>query len=102
MRYRLVNRGSDFLDSVYVSLWQDGDMGDANDDYIGTDMEIEGAYIYNGDSDDEIYGAAIPALGTIILQGPLVEAPDEQAVLPDGTLLYGYKMLDMTASFGAI
>jgi hypothetical protein len=98
-RYRIYNKGKDTLDTAYVAIWLDPDIGWANDDYAGCDTALDMIFAYNGDDFDEKYGAIIPAAGCDLLQGPIVEAPGETVILPDGTELTDKAVLGMTASF---
>ena len=69
-RYVIVNRNSLAIDSAYVSLFMDPDLGDAVDDWPGSDTTFSMVYVYNGDSDDHIYGIP-PAQGYQLVQGPV-------------------------------
>lgn len=37
-QYQIFNRSSDKLDSCYLGMWVDPDLGNPNDDYIGCDV----------------------------------------------------------------
>lgn len=63
MRYEIVNRSQTNYHDVYIGFWFDYDLGNYLDDYIGTDVNNNSIYAYNGDSDDEGnngYGTNIP------------------------------------------
>ena len=86
-RYRFVNRNALPLTDAYVGIWTDSDLGNATDDYVGTDSVRNLAYTYNADNNDEGsdgYGVAPPALGLRVLGGPLVAAPGQTWTDPDG------------------
>ncbi|HEX8385140.1 MAG TPA: hypothetical protein VF576_03095, partial [Rubricoccaceae bacterium] len=51
-RYTVTNRTTATVDSVYASLFADPDLGDAVDDYVGTDTTSGMAYTYNADNND--------------------------------------------------
>lgn len=72
-RYRLFYRGASRLDSAYVGFWLDADIGSEQDDYMGSDSLLGLAYMYNADSLDFRYGLAPPAMGVILLEGPLTD-----------------------------
>lgn len=99
IRYRLINKNSDgkTLDSAYVAMWSDTDVGDGKDDYTGCDPTLGIAYAYNSTNNDQKYGAGAPAMACDFLQGPIVDAPGETAVLSDGTALANKKILGMTS-----
>jgi len=98
-RYRIFNKGKFTLDTAYVAIWLDPDVGYALDDLAGSDSTRGLIFAYNGDEYDDTYGSLVPAVGCDMLQGPIVEAPGETAVLPDGTVFPDNKILGMTASF---
>jgi len=95
LKYTIINKGSNSLDSVYVSLWTDPDIGDASDDFVGCDTVLSLGYSYN-DGSDATYGIAVPAVGFDFFQGPIVESPGDTAYLPDG-VYPDYKELGMTS-----
>jgi len=95
LKYIIYNRGENFLEDMYISLWADPDVGNLSDDLVGCDTTLSLGYAYNSGSDD-IYGNSAPAVGIDFFQGPIVESPGDVAVLPD-TTLEGYKVLGMTS-----
>jgi hypothetical protein len=40
VKWKLINKGGNRLDSTYVSLWSDPDLGGANDDLVGCDTTL--------------------------------------------------------------
>jgi hypothetical protein len=84
----LINKGSAILDSTYVGLWSDPDLGSANDDFLGCDTINQLVYCYNGDDNDQVYQQKIPTVGFQWIQGPVVSAAGESArimnrIIPD-------------------
>jgi hypothetical protein len=74
-RYTLINRGARPITETYFGGFADPDLGNASDDYVGSDTTLRLAYVYNADNFDEGsdgYGTAPPALGWKILDGPPV------------------------------
>lgn len=76
--YELINRSSFKLNSTYMTVWTDADLGNYKDDYIGCDVKRGLGFIYNADNYDEDngtkgYGNSIPALGCDFFQGPLAD-----------------------------
>ncbi len=76
--YRVINRGSQSLDSTYIAIWDDCDLGYYHDDFIGCDT-LRGLGIqYNGVLADgqeggfpvNSYGANPPQVGMDFFQGP--------------------------------
>ncbi len=72
-RYRFTYRGAEPLTDAYFGFWVDADLGNATDDYVGSDTTLNMGFVYNSDNLDEGtdgYGAAPPALGVMFLEGP--------------------------------
>lgn len=98
-RYKLIYRGSQPLTNTWFGIWSDPDLGNATDDYVGSDTTLGLGYVYNGDNDDEGsdgYGSPPPATGYDFFQGPLVDAPGKTFVDPDGTVHENATRLKMT------
>ena len=74
-RYTIKNFSLTDYQDLYMTLWTDFDLGDASDDYIGTDMNLDMSYAYNADSIDGLsqygYGANPPAMGVYFLDQSL-------------------------------
>ncbi|MDR1791973.1 MAG: T9SS type A sorting domain-containing protein [Bacteroidales bacterium] len=78
--YEIINRSTFDLTETYFSQWVDADLGYAQDDYIGCDVERGLGYCYNGKDIDgtglpQHYGANPPAVGVDFFQGPYLD-PD--------------------------
>lgn len=78
--YELINRSTYTLTDTYFSQWVDPDLGYANDDYVGCDVNRGLGYCYNGTPVDGTgqsyaYGAHPPAIGVDFFQGPYMD-PD--------------------------
>jgi hypothetical protein len=74
-RYRVINRSDARLDSAYVGFYSDVELGDATDDYVGTDTSLSLGYWYNADNQDGTgqdgtYGTGPPAGGVQLLATP--------------------------------
>ena len=70
-RYRLINKNINPLNEAYLSMWVDSELGNASDDYVGSDSLLHLGYTYNADNDDDNgYGIAPPALGYTFLKTP--------------------------------
>lgn len=72
VKWTIINKGTADLDSAFVGLWDDPDLGDAVDDLVGCDTMLGLGFCYNGDTYDEQYGKHPPALGFDFFQGPEV------------------------------
>ncbi len=96
MKYRIINRGSNYLDSTYVSIWSDPDLGNAADDLVGCDTLLSLGFCYN-EGDDNSYGHAVPAVGFDFLLGPRVPSVPTDTAWIDGVPYPGYRILPMTS-----
>lgn len=96
-KYIIINKGSNTLDSTFVSLWADPDLGDASDDLVGCDTLLSLGFCYNSGS-DATYGSAPPAVGFDFFQGPIVPGEPTDSALVNGEWRHGFVNLPM-ASF---
>ena len=94
--WEITNAGNNELDSVYASVWCDPDLGGASDDFAGCDPALRLGFCYNDFGVDQTYGAAPPAMGCVLLQGPIVQSPGDTAWV-SGDPVPDYRNLDMTA-----
>ena len=77
VRYKLIYRGNEPLDSCYVGIYTDFGIGNDQDDYIGTYPASQMMYAYNGDANDEgVLEDKTPAVGVTLLRGPLSPVSD--------------------------
>lgn len=61
--HEMVNCGSNLLKDFRFGVWNDFDLGNPGDDYVGTSSSQNAIYCYNGDSNDDINGGASPGYG---------------------------------------
>ncbi|MCK5087665.1 MAG: exo-alpha-sialidase, partial [Melioribacteraceae bacterium] len=89
IRYNIENTGtvSDKFDSVYFAGWADGDLGEYNDDLVGTDTLLNSIYMYNEGPDGE-YGNNPPTFYLSQLQGAHSYIPGETFIDINGNGLY--------------
>lgn len=77
--YEIINRSTFTLTNTYFSQWVDCDLGYAQDDYVGCDVERGLGYCYNGTATDGpgtgAYSGNPPAVGIDFFQGPYMD-PD--------------------------
>ncbi|MCK9421990.1 MAG: hypothetical protein M0Q38_05280 [Bacteroidales bacterium] len=78
--YEIINRSTYTLTGTYFSQWVDPDLGWANDDWVGCDVNRGLGYCYNGTPIDGTgqtyaYGLHPPAVGVDFFQGPYMD-PD--------------------------
>jgi hypothetical protein len=80
--YEIYNRSSLVYHDVYLSMWEDGDLGGYNDDYVGCNPSSNYTFQYNGDDFDESvsgvlpYSSNPPMYSNVILNGPAAPAAD--------------------------
>jgi hypothetical protein len=95
-KYLIINKGTNYLNDVFLSYYTDPDLGDAGDDYAGCDTLISLGYAWNARNYDFIYGTPPPAVGYSILQGPVVPAELSDSALFLNRWVNGLKNLPMT------
>ncbi|MBT3251485.1 MAG: T9SS type A sorting domain-containing protein [Candidatus Marinimicrobia bacterium] len=89
------NKGGDDITNMFIGLWDDPDLGDAGDDFVGCDTTLNLGFCYNDGSDMD-YGVAPPALGYDIFQAAVPgDASDETFAF--GEMLAGYTNLPMSS-----
>ena len=72
--YKLINKNSATFDKAFFGLFKDIELGNFNDDYVGSDSLLHLSYGYNADNEDEGgegYGLAPPAIGFTFLETEL-------------------------------
>jgi hypothetical protein len=70
--YKLQNFNTITLDSCYLGMFLDVEIGNGNDDFIGSIPEEKVVFAYNGDNiDEQGFEGAPPVLGIKLLRGPL-------------------------------
>jgi len=91
MSYKLINKGTNTLEDMYISQWSDPDLGGSagyTDDLVGCDTLPDGTgkprslgFVYNSTNNDGGYGAAPPAVGYDFFRGPNVGTPGSPVYL---------------------
>ena len=81
--YRIINKSNKVWRNFYISIWTDDDLGDANDDAVGCDSVNHFSYTYNSDNNDPNYGLGPPAVGIVVLRGPLIDSDSDSAKFYD-------------------
>jgi hypothetical protein len=75
MNLKMFNRSANNYTNTALGLWQDGDIGNGSDDFVGCHVPLNTVYTYNSDDDDDEgnsgYGQNMPAFGTTVLKGHL-------------------------------
>jgi hypothetical protein len=95
----MINKGQQTLDSAYVTVFCDPDLGNAGDDLIGSDTTRSMVYVYNGSSYDLIYAPLPPpAFGIDFFQGPVVPGSPSDSAIFRNKWIRGKRNLPMTSS----
>ena len=71
--FTITNRNAIPIEGTAVGFFFDPDLGNATDDYVGTDTTNAMAYVYNAGETDMAYGVP-PAAGVVVARGPLAVA----------------------------
>lgn len=73
VKHTMINKNKvDSVEDMFLGLWVDFDIGDANDDYVGCDTIRRMTFGYNGVVREPIYTIA-PACGYMFIQTPIVK-----------------------------
>jgi hypothetical protein len=72
VKWKFINKGGNTLDSTYVSVWSDPDLGGFTDDLVGCDTTRSLGFCYNATNQDGQYGNRPPAVGYDFFRGPIV------------------------------
>ena len=73
-RYELHYVGKQPLEDAWFGVFANPDLGDPDDDFVGSDSVLGMAFVFNGDDNDAEYGAAVPALGFDVVRGPVLNS----------------------------
>jgi hypothetical protein len=102
-KYRLINKSGINLTDVYFCLFTDIDIGtDVNGRILqlcGSDSTLNLVYGYSGTDTDKFYGRKSPAIGVVVLQGPLVNGNSNDFGAFNGTLVGEKKNLTASSIF---
>ncbi len=78
--YRIINRSPRNYHDIYLGLFADFDIGNSRDDILGTNINANSVFAYNGDSIDELnfngFGSRLATAGIRILEGPYADFLD--------------------------
>lgn len=97
-KYQIFYKGTAPLEDAYMGIFSDPDLGNAFDDYVGSDSTLGIGYVYNADNEDEGtsgYGLP-PATGYDFFQGPIVPGLATDTAHVSGRAVPGFKNLGMT------
>jgi hypothetical protein len=99
-RYQLINKSQERLDSTYVTMFCDPDLGYFGDDLIGCDTTRSIVFDYNANNVDVVYAPLPPpAFGIDFFQGPTVPGSPADSAILENKWIRGKRNLPMTASY---
>ena len=98
-RYVIINKSNSPLEEMYISIWNDPDVGDARDDFVGCDTVLSLTYAYNATPIDDIYGNQPPAVGFDFLQGPIVPGNPTDTARYFDRIILGKKNLPVSSHY---
>lgn len=84
VRFEIENTGkvASVLDSVYFGTWADPDLGDYENDVVGSDVDLNAGYVYDNEPDN-VYDNS-PTFMIDFFQGPVSYIPGETFVDANG------------------
>jgi hypothetical protein len=92
---KLINRSGAPVDSMYIGQWADGEVGDPDDDVVGCDTLLNLGFTYNGGSSDYVYGTSVPAMGFVLLSGPVIPGNGSDSAIVDLCFRKGLRSLPL-------
>ncbi|HEX2963664.1 MAG TPA: hypothetical protein VHO43_17840, partial [Ignavibacteriales bacterium] len=99
-KYKLINKSTTSIDSMYTMAWGDIEIGYPSDDFAGCDTLLNLGYVYNSNRTDHDYygyGENPPAVGYAIMQGPAVKGSGADTAYRNNRKIPGMKNLPMTS-----
>ena len=97
-RFHLINKNREPFENAFFGLYVDVDLGNFDDDYVGSDSLLHLGFAYNSDNYDEGnrgYGISPPAIGLTFLR--TADAPDGRDNDHDGQVDEPGEQQGMTA-----
>jgi hypothetical protein len=98
-KFKLINKSDTPITDMYVTMWNDPDLGDATDDFVGCDTTLSMSFVYNANPTDAIYGDKPASAGFDFFQGPIVDGEPTDTAIFNGQYVIGKKNLPMTAHY---
>ncbi len=98
-RYNIYYKGASPFTDVHMAIFSDPDLGNFQDDWVGSDTTLGVGYVWNSDDEDEGaggYGSPVPAAGYDFFQGPVVPSPGDSAKV-EGQWIQDFRNLNMTS-----
>ncbi len=96
VKFQIINAAANQLDSMFISIFSDPDLGDNGDDRAGCDSSLNLGFWYNDSNWDDEYGNNPPAGGYVFLQTPIVPSIGDTGWV-SGEMITDYKNLPMSS-----
>ncbi|MFQ6609546.1 MAG: hypothetical protein ACE5D7_01970, partial [Fidelibacterota bacterium] len=95
VKVQAFNKAGNDVTDMYIGLWDDPDLGNAGDDFVGCDTTLSLGICYNDGADDD-YGTAAPAIGYDFFQAA-VPGEDTDTTYAFGAESAGMRNLEMSS-----
>jgi hypothetical protein len=95
----LYYKGNQPFTDVHMAIFSDPDLGNFQDDWVGSDTTLGVGYVWNSDNEDEGsdgYGSPAPAAGYDFFQGPIIPSPGDSAKVST-EWVQDFRNLEMTS-----
>jgi hypothetical protein len=89
--YKIINKSGAALNDFFLGYFGDLEIGAAYDDRCGTDTTHDLVYGYNSTNFDPVFGEGPPAVGTMLLRGPIVPGASSDSAFFNERWIKGYK-----------
>ena len=81
VRHKVINLAQETIDSCYIGVFNDFDIGNPNDDFFGTSPQRSLVYGYNGDEQDEgAFESESPVMAVDFLRGVYNNVGEEMPI----------------------
>jgi hypothetical protein len=97
--WTFINKGPAVVESCFVGLWTDIDVGDPLNNPFGVDTITQTGYCWDGSAGDSV-AFAPKAAGYTLLYGPRVPDPSSTSAIFRGKTVAGYKNLPLYSFWG--
>ncbi len=94
-RFKIINKGGDDIHDVYTGIWMDPFISGESIQKLGCDTTAALAFGYRTEA-DRFSGERVPAIGAMLVQGPIVSSPGDTAHV-SGRRIPGYRNLGLHA-----
>ena len=99
VKFKVINKGNNTLDSTFFAVWSDPDLGGSGDDYVGCDRATSVGFVYNATNSDNLYGSQPPCVGYDFFQGPIGDDSHELPMVSFNKYINGTDPRSFTESY---